>query len=277
METKKTIFITGASSGIGRQTAVLFHRMGWNVVASMRDTTKAGKLRELEGILIAYCDIRVKRSVKDALQEAIDTFGKIDVLVNNAGCYFMAPFEKTSDEEIETILETNVMGTISMTKEALYYLRKQESATIVNISSIAGVGTVPLQSIYQTSKWALEGFSESLEHELRQWNIKIKIIEPGVIKTPLYNHTTDILKTGELGEYQLYTTKVMRNLLNMVREGTHPFEVAKTIYKAVNDPKDKMRYSVGKSKELIWAKKFLPYKLSTTIIRNIMENKEACE
>lgn len=269
---KKTVFITGASTGIGRQTAVLFHNMGWNVVASMRDKGKAGKLTELVNLKVVYCDVRIKNSVKEALQEAVDTFGSIDVLVNNAGCYAICPFEKMSDEKIETIIDTNIAGTISVTKEVLPYMKSQMEGTIVNISSIAGVSTVPLQSIYQTSKWAIEGFTESLSHELRQFGIQMKLIEPGIIKTGFYNHTTDIFKEKDLGEYRLYSLKVIRNLLNMVREGSHPAEVAQTIYKAATDESQKLRYSVGKSKELIAARKLLPFAVSTKLVRDIMEN-----
>ncbi|MCL2318378.1 MAG: SDR family oxidoreductase, partial [Methanomassiliicoccaceae archaeon] len=182
----KTVMITGSSSGIGKETARIFQKKGWNVIATMRDPNAEEELHTLENVKVVKCDVTDLDSISSAVKEGIAAFGKIDVLVNNAGYYAIGPFEAATHEQIEKQFDTNLLGVINMTKEVLPYLREQRSGTIVNVSSIAGMVTFPLHSLYNSTKWGVEGFSEALRYELRPFNIRVKIIEPGVIKTDFY-------------------------------------------------------------------------------------------
>lgn len=154
---KKTVLITGCSTGIGKSCAICFLKMGWNVVASMRNTSDGNDLKQYGEVLLVRTDVTDRESVAQAVSTAIDTYGQIDVLVNNAGYYSIGVLEAISDTEIERQINTNLMGLIRVTKEVLPYMRERRSGRIINISSVAGRTTVPLQSIYHATKWGGRG------------------------------------------------------------------------------------------------------------------------
>ncbi|MGL5435744.1 MAG: SDR family oxidoreductase [Lachnospiraceae bacterium] len=265
-----TVFITGASSGIGKETAKLFQSKGWQVIATMRQPEKEQLLNTLLNVKVLPCDVTSSQSIKAAVQDGITHFGKIDVLVNNAGFYTVGIFEGASEEEIKRQLDTNLLGLIQMTKEVLPYFRKQKSGVIINISSIAGVLSVPLQTLYHAAKWGVEGFSESLQYELRQFNINVKLIEPGVIATDFYNRSMTITTNADEA-YQAYTKKVLPNLLGNGEQGSSPAETAQTIYQAATDHSRKMRYLTGKSKELVYLRRFLPVRVYQLFTQTFMQ------
>lgn len=267
----KTVFITGASSGIGRETAKLFCNNGWNVIATMRKPESEIELNKKKNIKILRCDVKDTKSIKQAIKEGIDYFGKIDVLINNAGFYTIGVLEAATEEQIRQQLDTNLFGLINTTKEMLPHFRKQKSGMIINISSIAGRTTVPLQTLYHATKWGVEGFSESLQYELRPFNIKVKIIEPGVIKTDFYGRSMTVMENNELVDYKAYSQKVISNLIKNGNNGSDPLEVAETIFKAANSESDKMRYPVGKSKNLITLSSILPDKIFHNLISAEMQ------
>lgn len=267
----KTVFITGASSGIGKETAMLFLANGWNVIAAMRGLLDESEINKHHNMLQIKCDVTAQQSIENAVTQGINHFGSIDVLVNNAGYYTLGPFEAATQEQINKQIATNLLGVISVTREMIPHFRKQRSGTIINISSIAGVTTIPLQSLYHATKWGVEGFSESLQYELRPFQIRIKIIEPGVIKTDFYGRSMSLLQNDKLTDYSEYSRKVIQNILNNAKHGSDPRGVAQTIYTAASDNKTKLRYPTGNSKNMAAISSIMPRNLFRFIIRNVME------
>lgn len=267
----KTIFITGASSGIGRATAFLFHEKGWNVIASMRKPENEHELTKLGGVLVTYCDVTKEYSIKEAIAEGISAFGRIDALVNNAGYYSIGPFEASTSTEVQRQIQTNLIGTINTTKEILPFFREQRYGVIINISSIAGIISVPLQSLYHASKWGVEGFSESLQYELHPFNIHVKLIEPGVIQTDFYGRSMTVNQNQGLKDYAHYEKKVVGNLTENGKQGSSPKETAQTIYRAATDNRKKLRYPTGKSKGTIYFRRLLPEKVYRFFTKKMME------
>src|SRR5215216_677679 len=182
----KTILITGASTGIGKATALLFQQRGWKVAATMRSPEKADDLKGLNNLACIRLDVTDISSIRQAITDVISQFGSIDAVVNNAGYGMVGPFEASTVEQVERQFATNVFGLMNVTRELLPHFRARGAGTFINISSMGGRITFPLYSVYHATKWAVEGFSESLQFELRQLNIKVKIVEPGPIKTDFY-------------------------------------------------------------------------------------------
>ena len=267
----KTVFITGASSGIGRETVKLFCKNGWNVIATMRKPEFENELNKTENIKVLKCDVTDTDSIKQAIQDGLNYFGKIDLLINNAGFYTIGVLESATEEQIRRQVDTNLIGVINTTKEMLPYFRNQKSGMIINISSIAGRMTVPLQTLYHATKWGVEGFSESLQYELRPFNIKIKIIEPGVIKTDFYGRSMTVMENMDLSEYKAYSHKIIGNLVNNGNNGSDPVEVAKMIFRAASTKSNKMRYTVGKSKSMISLRAMLPDRIFYNLVSAVMQ------
>lgn len=266
----KTVFITGASSGIGKETVILFSKMNWNVIATMRNPEKDNVLRKMPGVAILQCDVTNTDSIKRAVKEGVSRFGSIDVLVNNAGFYTVGVLEAATEAQIKKQIDTNLTGLINVTKTILPYFRTKKQGVIVNISSIAGRTSIPLQSLYHATKWAVEGFSESLQYEVAPFNIKVKLIEPGVIKTDFYGRSMTMMRADALIDYEDYAKKVSENLIANGNQGSSPQEVAKMIYKASNDRSNKMRYLVGKSIGMLALYKLLPKKLFFEAMNKVM-------
>lgn len=267
----KTVFITGSSSGIGRETAKLFCKNGWNVIATMRKPEIETELNKMKNVKVLRCDVTDTKSINQAINEGVNYFGKIDLLINNAGFYTIGVLEAATDEQIRRQLDTNLFGLINTTKQILPHFRKQKSGMIINISSIAGRTTVPLQTLYHATKWGVEGFSESLQYELRPFNIKVKIIEPGVIKTDFYGRSMTVMDNKDLGDYKAYSQKVVSNLIKNGNNGSDPLEVAEMIFKAANSESNKMRYTVGKSKSMIALRNILPDKVFHNLVGAAMQ------
>jgi len=182
----------------------------------------------------------------------LQEYGSVDVIINNAGIYETEPLEFVAHETIDKIIKTNVNGILYMTKAIIPHFRERKGGIIVNISSIAGRVTFPYQSVYHASKWAIEGLSEGLKYELNPLNIKIKVVEPGMVKTNLYNSIID--KTFE--KYPIDYSKNFKNwhtyLIENYQKGYNPSLDAKTIYKAVNDKNAKLRYTTDFKTKLVF-------------------------
>ena len=266
----KTVFITGASSGIGKATAQLFQRNGWNVIATMRNPQAEKELAKLKNVKLIPCDVTNPDSVKNAVTEGINAFGRIDALINNAGYYAVGPLEAATHEQIQRQLDTNLLGLITVTKELVPYFRQQKSGAIINISSIAGIISIPLQSLYHATKWGVEGFSEALQYELRPFHIRVKIIEPGVIKTDFLGRSMTMLQNKTLTEYETYSQNVMKNIHANGEKGSSPEKVASTIYRAATDNRNKLRYATGKLKGIITLRKMLPLNMFHSLIKSII-------
>lgn len=267
----KTVFITGTSTGIGREAVKMFQSKGWNVIATMRNPQTEKEFLKLKNVKILQCDVTDSESIKKAVEDGIKEFKNIDVLVNNAGYYTIGPFEAATYDQIKRQIDTNLFGLIEVTKEFLPYFRKQRSGTIINVSSIAGNISIPLQTLYHATKWGVEGFSESLQYELRQFNIRVKIIQPGVVNTDFYGRSMTLTKNDELKDYEQYCSKVLKNLMSNGKKGSCAEESAQTIYRAATDNKSKLRYPTGNSKEMVYIRKILPVSWFRAMIQKAME------
>jgi len=263
---EKVAVVTGTSSGIGFETALALAREGYYTYATMRDTTKSDKIKELgqkENLNIGVLELDVddENSVKTAIQKILDQKQRIDVLVNNAGWGLWGCVEDVSIDEFKAQFDTNFFSIIKLIQEVGPTMRKQGSGKIINISSVAGRIGFPASPAYISSKFALEGLSESLRLEMAPFGVDVIIIEPGVIKTNFLNPVR-LSKNSETDTaYSDITNKVVSGIKMMAEMGTHPKEVADTIVKAVKDEKPLPRYIVGND-----ASMFLEAKKSKTDI-----------
>jgi len=263
---EKVAVVTGASSGIGFETALALAREGYHTYATMRDATKSDKIKELgekDGLKISVLELDVDDddSVKVAIKKILDEKQRIDILVNNAGWGLWGCVEDVSVDEFKTQFETNFFSVIRLIQEVGPTMRKQGSGKIINISSVAGRIGFPASPAYISSKFALEGLSESLRLEMAPFGVDVIIIEPGVIKTNFLNPVRLAKKSESDTAYRDITTKVVSGVKMMAEMGTPPKEVADTIVKSINDDKPLPRYIVGND-----ASMFLEAKKSKTDI-----------
>lgn len=245
-----TVLVTGASSGIGRATAVHFQKQGWNVVATMRSPEKESELNKLENVLVVRLDVTDLDSIETAVESGIKAFSHIDVLVNNAGYAVFGNLESFPRENIIRQYETNVFGLLDVTRAMLPYFRRQRSGTIINVSSIGGRVAFPLNSLYTGTKFAVEGISEALRFEMSEIGVSVKLIEPGAINTNLSNiedGTFDYQNDQTLVEYQPAIEKIMTAFNTMLdpSQMSPASLVAETIFTATTDNSENFRYLVG--------------------------------
>jgi short-subunit dehydrogenase len=191
-------------------------------------------------------DVTKPESIKAVFSNAQSDFGKIDVVVNNAGYGVDGAFEAMSDEIIERQFNTNVFGLMRVTREAIKHMRPNGGGTIIQISSMGGKITFPLYSIYHATKFAVEGFTESLHYELAQFNIKMKLIEPGPIVTDFYGRSRQFVKPADTDQYDSFIQKFNEAAAKVMKDAEGPEVVAKMIYKSATDSSNQMRYAVGK-------------------------------
>ncbi len=255
---KKTVLITGSSSGIGRATVIYFQQKGWNVAATMRSPEKEEELTKLENVICIKLDVTDTLSIKRAIKKCLETFGVVDVVVNNAGYGVVGPFEFASEDQIVKQFSTNVFGVMTVIRELLPYFRSKRKGVIVTVSSMGGRFGLPLYSLYHATKFALEGFTESLFYELRQFNIKLKLVEPGVIKTEFYSRSAELL-LNPIKDYDSYLHRVLPSFLRSGSRGASPEVVAKVIFEAANDSSRRLRYSASTlGRLLIFLRRYLP-------------------
>jgi NAD(P)-dependent dehydrogenase (short-subunit alcohol dehydrogenase family) len=238
----KTVLITGASTGIGAATAQHFQRQGWNVAATMRTPEKAGDWTRQERVLPLRLDVTDPASIRQAIGQALARFGAIDVLVNNAGYGLVGPFEASTPEQVDRQMATNVTGLMNVTREVLPHFRERRDGVLITVSSMGGRLTFPLYSVYHATKWAVDGFSEALVYELEPFNIRVKIVEPGPIKTDFYDRSMDLMKKPELTAYDALVAKAMPNMQKAGETAPGPDVVAKVIFQAATDGSRRLRY-----------------------------------
>jgi len=247
---EKVAVVTGTSSGIGFETALALAREGYYTYATMRDTTKSDKIKELGqkenlNIDVLELDVDDENSVKTAIRKILDEKQRIDVLVNNAGWALWGCVEDVSVDEFKAQFDTNFFSIIRLIQEVGPTMRKQGSGTIVNVSSVVGRIGFPASPAYISSKFALEGLSESLRFELAPFGVNVVIIEPGVIKTNFMKNMKMAEKYGPESVYADITDKVVSGVKMMCEMGTDPKEVADAIVKATKDENPLPRYIVG--------------------------------
>jgi NAD(P)-dependent dehydrogenase (short-subunit alcohol dehydrogenase family) len=250
--------VTGSSSGIGFETALLLARSGFQTYATMRDLKKSKNITEIANteklpLRVVQLDVNDDKSVKDAINKIVAENGRIDVLVNNAGYGLFSPIEDVTLDQVKEQFETNFFGVVRVTKEALPIMRKQRKGTIVNVSSGAGRVGIPVYSAYVATKFALEGLSESMRYELKEFGINIVIIEPGVIKTNIVENlkTADIRSKSE-SPYADIIERVSKGFGKIMdNSSSSPNLVAEAILNAITSKEPEIRYLVGDDAEYI--------------------------
>ena len=251
----KTILITGCSSGIGRMNVHFFQEKGWNVIATVRSKPEEDtELNALENVLVAALDVTKPNTIETAVAAGIERFGAIDVLLNNAGYGAYGIIEATPEHKIRMQFEVNVIGVLNVTKAVLPHMRAKGEGVIVNISSMGGKVTFPLGTLYHGSKFAVEGMTEAMSYELESIGVKVKLIEPGNIRsnfaeTTLGNLDIDPNQT----EYAPFIEKITAGFAAAAAESSEPIIVAEAVWQAATDGTDQMRYIAGADAEQIIA------------------------
>jgi NAD(P)-dependent dehydrogenase (short-subunit alcohol dehydrogenase family) len=255
MSNQRVAVVTGASSGIGYETSLTLARNGFVTYATMRSLNKAENIKsaaeeEKLPLKIVQLDVTDDESVKDAMQSIISEASGIDVLVNNAGYGLVGALEDLAMEEIKSQYGTNLFGVIRVTQAVLPIMRKQKSGIIVNISSAAGRFAIPGQSAYVSTKFAIEGLTESIAYELEPFGIKVVLIEPGIVKTSMANNMV-IAKKSQDPSSPYY--RLIENAVSSIEHGletrSSPHVVAKVVLKADTSENPNLRYLAGKDIE----------------------------
>jgi short-subunit dehydrogenase len=259
----KIAIVTGASSGIGEATAELLANSGYKVYGTSRKGAQ-GAQRPYKMIAL---DVNSEESIEAALKEVIQIEGRIDLVVNNAG-FGVAPggAEESSIEQTKMIFDTNFFGIVRMTRAVVPYMRKQGEGRIINIGSILGLIPAPYMATYAATKHAVEGFSESLDHELRTRGIRVSVVEPGYTNTQFEANTLEV--DAKIDEYNLARKALAKLIKVAVAGGDDPKVVANVVLKAANAKHPKLRYAAGKlACRLSFLRRFAPAALVDIGIR----------
>ena len=249
----QSIFITGASSGLGRAAAHLFAERGFRVIATMRAPDREAELQNIPNVTVLALDVTDPEQIQDAARRAID-LGGVDVVFNNAGYGLVGPFEGTSAEQMGRQIDTNLLGVLRTTQAFIGHLRERGSGTIITTTSIAGLTAFPLQSMYNATKWALEGWSEGLAYELQPFGIRVKTVSPGGIKTDFAGRS---LSASEHPAYADLSERVRQVFLDPKRTSGHstPEQIAEVVYEAATDGKAQLRYLAGEDAKTLHAQR----------------------
>jgi NAD(P)-dependent dehydrogenase (short-subunit alcohol dehydrogenase family) len=249
--------VTGSSSGIGLETALLLARSGFQTYATMRNLKKSQNITKIANaenlpLTVIQLDVNDDRSVKDAISQIVAENERIDVLVNNAGYGLFSPIEDVTLGQVKEQFETNFFGVVRVTREVLPIMRKKREGTIVNVSSGAGRVGIPVLSAYAATKFALEGLSESMRYELKEWGINIVIIEPGAIRTKvLENVKTGDIRSRSESPYADLIDRASKGFGKMMDNSSSPKLVAEAILNAITSKEPEIRYVVGEDAEYI--------------------------
>jgi len=247
----KTIFITGASAGLGKATAKLFQSKGWHVIATMRTPEKETELRQLPNVTLLPLDVTNTAQINKTVQEIISRT-QVDVVFNNAGYGLIGPLESYTEEQVRSQFETNFFGVIWVTQAFIPWFKQRGQGLFITTTSLCGLVTYPLCSIYNASKWALEGWSESMSYDLAQYGIGIKTVAPGGIKSNYMN----VMQVAQNQAYEPLMQRMTEGFTNgTLMEFTDAENIAAVVYQAATDQQDKLTYPAGKDAERIYAKR----------------------
>lgn len=247
----KTIFITGASTGLGKAAAKLFQSRGWNIIATMRNPQAETELTQLENVTLLSLDVTSMEQIQSTVKKALE-ISDIDVVFNNAGYGLIGPLEALEDDQILKQLDTNLLGVIRVTKEFIPYFREKKNGMFITTTSIGGLLAFPLGSTYHATKWALEGWSESLSFELNKFGIDIKTVSPGGIKTDFISRSLD---TGTKPEYQEMIDSMFSNTETIMEGASEPETIAEVVYEAATDGKKQLRYIAGEDAKALYVQR----------------------
>lgn len=249
----KTIFITGASTGLGRAAAQLFAGRGWKVIATMRNPDKETELAAVPGVTLLPLDVTRPEQIEAAARRAVE-LGPVDVVFNNAGYGLAGPFEGTTDEQIVTQIDTNLLGVLRTTKAFIPHFRERGAGVFIATTSIGGLATFPFNSVYHATKWGLEGWSESLSFELGKLGIAVKTVAPGGIKTDFAGRS---LALAQHPAYDALMAKVLTVFMDPARALGHSSaeQIAEVVWEAATDGKDQVTYVAGPDAKAMFAQR----------------------
>jgi short-subunit dehydrogenase len=257
------VLVTGASSGIGRAVANAFAAKGFEVFGTSRNPSRT---EPIPGVELVRLDVTDAASVTAAVSTVVQRAGRIDILVNNAGFGVIGAAEESSAAQAQQLFETNFFGLVRLTREVLPYLRAQRSGRIINIGSVLGIVPAPYAALYAASKHAVEGYSESLDHETREFGVRVTVVEPGYTNTSFEANATDA--DSPIDSYAITREQVRRALTEAVQAGDDPAVVAHVVLKAATDRTPKLRYPAGPlARRLSLLRKFAPSSLLDKGIR----------
>ncbi|MEM9545185.1 MAG: SDR family oxidoreductase [Bacteroidota bacterium] len=249
----KRIFITGASSGLGKAAAKLFADRGWDVLATMRKPEKEAELASMKNVTLLPLDVTHTAQIKSTVEEAI-SLGAIDVVFNNAGYGLAGPFEGATDEQIVKQLNTNLLGVMRVTQAFIPHFRAKKSGLFITTTSIGGLIALPFNSVYHATKWGLEGWSESLAFELNPHGIGVKTVSPGGIATDFAGRSLDLTAHEA---YSDQMNKVLSVFMDPERQKTYSSaeQIAEVVYEAATDGKEQLRYPAGEDAKAMYAQR----------------------
>ena len=257
------VLVTGVSSGIGRAIATAFAEKGFEVFGTSRNPRAT---EPVAGVELIQLDVTDDASVTAAVSTVVQRAGRIDILVNNAGAGVFGAAEETSVGQAQQLFETNFFGLVRLTREVLPYLRAQRSGRIINIGSVLGFLPSPYGSLYAASKHAVEGYSESLDHETREFGVRVSVVEPGYTNTSFEANATDA--DSPLDSYEAVREHVKQVIAKAIRAGDDPAVVAQAVLKAATSRTPKLRYPAGPlARRLALLKKYAPAGLLDNGIR----------
>lgn len=253
----QTVFITGTSTGIGAAAVRLFAARGWQVAATMRNPADS-KFSDLPGVRVYALDVTDAASVQQAVAQAQHDFGRLDVLINNAGYGLVGPFETATAEQIQQQFATNVFGVFAVTQAVLPAMRAQKSGVILNITSVGGRTAFPMNSLYHATKFGLDGFSESLWYELAPFGIQVKVVAPGGVATDFAGrslHFTADPANEATNPYAAQMRAVLAAFNSRGGAASQPEQIAEVIFEAATDGTAQLRYIAGADAQGILATK----------------------
>lgn len=263
MSEKKVVLITGASSGNGQETAKLLVQAGYIVFGTSRNPADQ---EHPSGFKILPLDIRSDESVKSCVETVIRQAGRFDVLINNAGYVVSGAIEETTLEQAKDIFETNFFGVMRMCQAVLPFMRKQRQGQIINLSSLAGLNPIPFWGLYNASKFALEGFTESLRHELKPLNIAVALVEPGFVKTKLAHSTQ--FSANLLQDYEPSRKLAWARIREHEDSGIETRRVAETILRIMEGKAPELRHPLGKEVIYYHLRQWMPATVFENAVRN---------
>ena len=265
MTTQRPVeLVTGASSGIGKTAAAALVRAGFEVIGTSRNTERVAPV---DGVTFLDLDVASDESVSAAVGQVIHRFGRIDVLVNNAGIGSAGAAEENSVDQARTVFDINVFGVIRMTNAVLPHMRARGSGRIVNISSILGFIPQPFMAVYAASKHAVEGYSESVDHEVRQYGVRALLVEPAWTSTAF--DANSIRPDSPLQVYAKQRDAFEQYMADQVKDGDDPLLVAKAVVAASTDSKPKLRYTVGQTGRVSTMRRLVPSRMFDRQLRKL--------
>jgi NAD(P)-dependent dehydrogenase (short-subunit alcohol dehydrogenase family) len=249
----KRIFITGASSGLGKATAKLFAKQGWNVIATMRKPENENELDKIENITLLPLDVTNREQIKSTTEKAI-SIGAIDVVFNNAGYGLSGVFEASNDDQITRQINTNLLGVLRVTQAFIPHFRKKKSGLFITTTSIGGLMAFPFFSVYNATKWALEGWSESLAFELGSHGIQVKTVSPGGISTDFGGRSLEMVTHDAYAE-DLQKIRAVMTDASRAQNNSTAEEIAQVVFDATTDGQSKLRYVAGEGAKAMYAQR----------------------